>query len=333
MGWQARSLRPVRTPPSRLSTSCPVTRSGRADGAIRCVLVSAQAGIQVGAGVEPWGACPPGRELDQRRSWSPERLQRVLEWWRDVPLERRELRSCRDREGLQRLAGLHHWPRWAGLHQGHGLEHQAHLFALQKSLSTTCTEAYQGSAGGPEANGASPLNPKGLMAEGRSRGARSPQVLQPTRLQPHRQGDLVIRREETIPPLAPLAAARHFGEQAQAVVLPLLDRVEVRGIVLDQRLDERTPVADVARLVTDPRAVIDGRQHVAARLGAVGQHREGAGPGRALGHEVALDEDLDAVLELEQVAEEAARGAGRFPRGQPVALGDAGPLEHFTVHL
>ena len=89
----------------------------------------------------------------------------------------------------------------------------------------------------------------------------------------------------------------------------------------------------MARLVTDPRAVIDGRQHVAARLGAVGQHREGAGPGRALGHEVALDEDLDAVLELEQVAEEAARGAGRFPRGQPVALGDAGPLEHFTVHL
>ena len=89
----------------------------------------------------------------------------------------------------------------------------------------------------------------------------------------------------------------------------------------------------MARLVTNARAVVDGRQHVAARLGAVGQHREGAGAGRALGDEVALDQDLDAVLELEEVAEEATRGARRLPRRQPVALGNPRALEHLAVHL
>src|SRR6185436_3063256 len=52
-----------------------------------------------------------------------------------------------------------------------------------------------------------------------------------------------------------------------------------------------------------------------------------------LGDEVALHEDLDGVLELEQVAEETAGRSRRLPRGEPVALGDAGPLEHLAIHL
>src|SRR5438445_158334 len=150
---------------------------------------------------------------------------------------------------------------------------------------------------------------------------------------PHRDRDLVVRREESFPPRLTLAAAGHLGEETKALVLPRLNRVEIGRIVLDQRLDEGATVADVAGLVTNTRAVIDRRQHVAARLRAVRQHGERAGAGGTLGHEVALHENLDRVLELEQMPEEAARRPRRFPRGEPVALGDAGPLENLAVHL
>ena len=79
--------------------------------------------------------------------------------------------------------------------------------------------------------------------------------------------------------------------------------------------------------------MVDRGQDVAARLGAVRQDGEGSRPRGALGDEVALHEDLDRVLELEQVPEEAARRARRFPRSEPVPLRDGGPLEHFAVHL
>src|SRR5215475_1099048 len=153
------------------------------------------------------------------------------------------------------------------------------------------------------------------------------------RTKPHGQRDLVVRGEEAFPPRLALAAARHLGEEPQALVLPLLERVEIAGVVLDERLDERAAVADVAGLVADARAMVDRGQDVAARLGAVGQHGEGAGSGGALGDEVALDQDLDRVVELEQVAEEPARRARRLPRGEPVALGDARALEDLAVHL
>src|SRR5256885_5033388 len=81
--------------------------------------------------------------------------------------------------------------------------------AASRSLRTTTRERaappmsprrrWSGQAGGV----------KGDSGERRS----LPHVLQPTGLQPHRQRDLVVRREETFPPLAALAAARHFGEQ------------------------------------------------------------------------------------------------------------------------
>src|SRR5262245_16583473 len=137
------------------------------------------------------------------------------------------------------------------------------------------------------------------------------------RTKPHRQRDLVVRGEKAFPPRLALAAAGHLGEKAQAVVLPLLDRVEVARVVLDQRLDERAAVADVPRLVADARPMIHRGEHVAARLGTVRQHGERAGARRALGHEVAFHEDLDRVLELEQVTEEPAGRPRRFPRGEP----------------
>src|SRR5258705_9258169 len=167
----------------------------------------------------------------------------------------------------------------------------------------------------------------------RARGVRPGRTSKGGRTNPNRERDLVVRGEETLPPRLALAAASHLGEQTQAVVLPLLDRVEIAGVVFDQRLDQRSAVADVPGLVPDARPMVDRGQDVTARLGAVRQHREGAGTGGALGDEVALHEDLERILELEQVPEEAARRARRFPRGEPVALGDAGPLEHLAVHL
>src|SRR4030095_13593024 len=122
-------------------------------------------------------------------------------------------------------------------------------------------------------------------------------------------------------------------EETQALVLPLLERVEISGIVVDQRLDEGAPGADVPGLVADPRPMGYGRQDVAARLCAVGEHREGARAGGALGDEVTLHENFDGVFELEQVAKEAARGSRRLPRGQPVALGNACALESLPAHL
>src|SRR5215471_18517862 len=77
------------------------------------------------------------------------------------------------------------------------------------------------------------------------------------RTKPHRQRDLVVRGEEALPPRLALAAARDLGEEPQALVLPLLERVEIAGVVLDQRLDERAAIADVAGLVADARAVVD----------------------------------------------------------------------------
>src|SRR2546428_11786425 len=67
-----------------------------------------------------------------------------------------------------------------------------------------------------------------------------------TRAEPERERDLVVRGEEPFPPRLALATAGHLGEQAQALVLPLLDRVEIARIVVDQRLDEGAAVADVA---------------------------------------------------------------------------------------
>src|SRR5258705_10919029 len=76
------------------------------------------------------------------------------------------------------------------------------------------------------------------------------------RAKPHRERDLVVRGQEAFPPRSALAAARHLGEQTQAVVLPLLDRVEISRVVVDERLDEGSAVADVARLVADARPVV-----------------------------------------------------------------------------
>src|SRR5260370_40928311 len=61
-----------------------------------------------------------------------------------------------------------------------------------------------------------------------------------------RRGDLVGRGEEALPPLAALAAPGHLDEEAQALVLPRLDHVEVRGVFLDQRFHEPVLLADRA---------------------------------------------------------------------------------------
>ena len=125
----------------------------------------------------------------------------------------------------------------------------------------------------------------------------------------------------------------HLGEEAQTLVLPSLDHVEIRRVFLDQRSDERARVADVPGLVAHPRAMVHGGEQVTARLGAVREDGEGGRAGGTLGHEVRLDENLDGVLELQHVPEESARGAGLLPCREPVSLGDAGPLEHVPVHL
>src|SRR6185503_11901812 len=82
-----------------------------------------------------------------------------------------------------------------------------------------------------------------------------------------------------------------------------------------------------------PGAVIEGGEHVAARLGPIGEDGERPWARGTLGHEVGLHEDLERVLELEHVPEEAARGAGRLPGWEPVALRNAGALEDLGVHL
>src|SRR6185295_15648973 len=64
------------------------------------------------------------------------------------------------------------------------------------------------------------------------------------RTKSHRQRDLVVRGEKAFPPRLALAAAGHLGEEVQAVVLPLLDGVEVTRVVVDQRLNERAAIAD-----------------------------------------------------------------------------------------
>src|SRR5207248_10296764 len=87
------------------------------------------------------------------------------------------------------------------------------------------------------------------------------------------------------------------------------------------------------RLVAHARAMVDGGEDITTRLGAVGENAERAGAGGALRDEVTFHEYLDRVLELEQMAKEAAGRARRLPRGQPVALGNAGALEDLAVHL
>src|SRR2546425_4329691 len=74
------------------------------------------------------------------------------------------------------------------------------------------------------------------------------------RAEPERGRDLVVRGEGPLPPRPALATAGHLGEQAQALVLPFLDRVEITRIVVDQRLDEGAAVADVAGRVAGARA-------------------------------------------------------------------------------
>ena len=74
-------------------------------------------------------------------------------------------------------------------------------------------------------------------------------------------------------------------------------------------------------------------EQVTAGLGAVREDGEGGRAGGTLGHEVRLDENLDGVLELQDVPEESARGAGLLPCREPVSLGNARPLEHVPVHL
>src|SRR2546428_9147308 len=80
-----------------------------------------------------------------------------------------------------------------------------------------------------------------------------------TRAEPERERDLVVRGEEPFPPRPALATAGHLGEQAQALVLPLLDRVEIARIVVDQRLDEGAAVTDVAGLLPGSRPLGRGR--------------------------------------------------------------------------
>ena len=89
----------------------------------------------------------------------------------------------------------------------------------------------------------------------------------------------------------------------------------------------------MARLVAHARAVVHRGEDVAARLRAVGENGERARARGALGHEIRLHEDLDGVVQLQHVAEKPARRARRLPGRQPVALGDAGALEDFAVHL
>src|SRR5687768_10901861 len=76
------------------------------------------------------------------------------------------------------------------------------------------------------------------------------------RLEAERRRDPVVRVEEALPPRLPFVARGDVREELQALVLPLLDDVQVRRIFLDERLHERPRVADVARLVADPRTVV-----------------------------------------------------------------------------
>src|SRR2546428_2204077 len=93
----------------------------------------------------------------------------------------------------------------------------------------------------------SPLGDSWPRFEWRSEAGRARGIgLENGRTKPHRDGDLVVRREESFPPRLTLAVAGHLGEETKALVLPCLNRVEIGRIVLDQRLDEGATVADVA---------------------------------------------------------------------------------------
>ncbi len=79
------------------------------------------------------------------------------------------------------------------------------------------------------------------------------------------------------------------------------------------------------RLTANAGAMGDGRQKIATGLRAVGQDRERARTGHTLSHEVGLDQDLDRILELEDVSEEAACGPGLLPRGSQSLCGMPAP--------
>src|SRR5256885_5466740 len=90
----------------------------------------------------------------------------------------------------------------------------------------------------------------------------------------------ILGAEEALPPLAARAALRDFHEQAETLVLPALDHGEVTGIVLDERLDQRARIADVAGDRGGPPAAVarGGGGTLAALPAAEGDGREPARP-------------------------------------------------------
>src|SRR5256885_12059832 len=88
----------------------------------------------------------------------------------------------------------------------------------------------------------------------------------------------ILGAEEALPPLAARAALRDFHEQAETLVLPALDHGEVTGIVLDERLDQRARIADVAGRVPCGRPGVVG-----GGGGSPGRRRGGGGGGGGRG--------------------------------------------------
>src|SRR5215475_2539747 len=90
--------------------------------------------------------------------------------------------------------------------------------------------------------------------------AFSPSVTDLAGAQPERQRDLVVRPEEALPPRPAGDAPDAHREQLQALVLPELAHVEVRGVFVDEGLYQRAGVADVAGLVAYARPMVDARE-------------------------------------------------------------------------